>query len=88
MVKSGLFKQKCQIAINKRNNLHNVPHLDMLKIALKLLCFYLLEKENKNTLYLLRVMFSVGPVHLLHVFSVLDFSSSVYWVLSCHVSVV
>lgn len=88
MLKSGIFKHKCQIAINKRNNLHNVPHLDMLSIVLKLLCFPLLEKEKKNTLYLLRVVFPGGTVHLLHVFSVLDFSSSVYWVLSCQVSVV
>lgn len=64
MLKSGFIKHKDQIVINKRNNLHNVPHLDTLKIVSKVLCFSLLVKGNKNTLYLSKVMCSLWALYI------------------------
>lgn len=58
------MKHKYQIVINKRNNLHNMPHLDMLKIVLKVLHFSLLEKENKNTSYVSKVMCSLWALYI------------------------
>lgn len=57
------ISNKCndQIVINRRNNLHNMPHLDTLKVVFTENCFQfsLLEKVNKNTLYFLKLMYSL-----------------------------
>lgn len=64
ILKSEFIKQKDQIVINKRNNLHNMTHLNTLKIVSKVLCFSLLQKGNKNTLNLSKVMCSMWALYI------------------------
>lgn len=53
---STFIKRKGQIVLKKKTNLLNVSHLNTLKIVMKVLHFSLLEKGNKNTLYISKAM--------------------------------
>lgn len=59
ILKSESIKCKDQIVMNTRNNLHSLPHLDVLKIVFMVLQFSLLEKGNKNILYFMKLMCSL-----------------------------
>lgn len=63
-LKSESIKCKDQIVRITRNNLHNMPYLNRLKIVFMMHQFSLLEKGNKKTLYFPKLMCSLWACSL------------------------